>query len=87
MKVAILYHPNSEFARMVESYAHDFERTRGKSIELVSLDTVEGADLARLYDITVYPAMVVVREDGQLMKDWQGEPMPLMNEVAGYLEQ
>jgi hypothetical protein len=82
----ILYRPASEFARIVEEYSHDFERTKGKTIELVSLDTREGSDLARLYGVTVYPAMLAVRDDGQLMKDWQGPQLPLMNEVAGYLE-
>jgi hypothetical protein len=84
MKVVALYRPNSEFARIIEEYARDFEQQRGKKLELVSLDTVEGADMARLYGITQYPALMVIRDDGQLLKDWQGERLPLMDEVAGY---
>ena len=86
MKVVILYHPNSEFARSVEEYAHEFERTRHKSIELVSLDTPEGSNMARLYDITVYPAMLALQNDGQLLNYWQGPQMPIMNEVAAYFD-
>lgn len=86
MKAVFLYRPNAEFARLVEEYARDFEANRGKSIQLLSLDTAEGADMARLYDIVQYPALVVIREDGQLLKQWQGEHLPLMDEVSGFLD-
>ncbi|HTE21849.1 MAG TPA: hypothetical protein VK674_02305 [Candidatus Limnocylindria bacterium] len=85
MKAVILYRPGSEFARIVEEFARDFERQRGKTLELLSLDTVAGADMARLYGINQYPALLTLRDDGQLLKDWQGEHLPLMEEVAGYL--
>jgi len=86
MKAFILYHPSSEHSRSVEDYVHEFERQRHKGIKLISLDRPEGADKARLYDIVQYPALVVVREDGQLVKVWQGDKLPLMDEVAGNLE-
>jgi len=85
MRVVVLYRPNSEFSRLVEEYARDFERQRGKTIELISLDTVQGSDMARLYGIVQYPALLTLRDDGQVLKDWQGERLPLMQEVAGYL--
>jgi hypothetical protein len=84
MRIVALYRPNSEFARIVEEYAHDFEQQRGKTIKLVSLDTPEGADMATLYDIVQYPALLALREDGQLLREWQGPQLPLMDEVAGY---
>lgn len=86
MKARILYHPQSDHARPVEVYARDFERIKGKKIELVSLETREGADLAKLYDIVQYPAVIVSRDDSQLLKSWEGEPLPLMDEVAAYSE-
>lgn len=86
MKAVILYHPNSEFARPVEEYVRDFDRTRNKTIKLVSLETLEGAEQARLYDIVQYPALLVVRDDGRIMKAWQGTQLPLMDEVNGYLD-
>lgn len=85
MKLSILYHPDSEFARTVEEYAHDFEHQKGAAIELISLETREGADLATLHDIVQYPALFVRRETGELVKHWQGLPLPLMNQVAAYL--
>lgn len=86
MKIIALYHPQSEFARLVEEYAHDFFSSRGKAIDLVSLETREGAAMASLYDIVRYPAVLALKDDGQLLKNWEGEQLPLMNEVAAYLD-
>jgi hypothetical protein len=85
MKATILYHPYSESARVVEEYAHDFERIHGTAIELVSLETKEGAELAKLYDIIQYPAVLARRDDGELLQHWQGEQLPLMDEVVAQL--
>ncbi len=85
MKASILYRPDSEFARMVEEYARDFKRNKGFDLELVDLNTRDGASIATLYDIVRYPAIVVVRDDGGVVKDWQGEQLPLMSELAGFL--
>lgn len=84
MKVTILYRPSSEYARIVEEFAHDIERQQGVHIELTSLDTREGAATATLYDITRYPAILVTREDGGVVQSWLGEQLPLMNEVAAF---
>lgn len=85
MKTIVLYHPKSEHGRRVEEYARDFGRRDSHAIELLSLETREGATTASLYDIVRYPAILVVDESGHLHKDWQGSELPLMDEVAGYL--
>lgn len=85
MKAIMLYQPNSEGSRLVEEYIRDFERTRGRQIELMSMNTKDGAALASLYDVVRYPGLLVLREDGQMVTYWQGDKLPLMNEVAGYL--
>ncbi len=85
MKVVILYHPRSEWARNVEEYARDFEHQRNKKIELVSVEEREGADMAKLYDIVSYPAVLALRDSGDLLAHWQGEQLPLMNELSAYL--
>jgi hypothetical protein len=86
MLIQILYHPHSEHARQVEQYKRDFERSQNTGeIELVSLETRDGADIARLYDIVRYPAVLAITEtDKKLMKLWQDEKLPLMSEVASY---
>lgn len=85
MKVVMLYHPVSEHASKVEMFARDFERTQHVDPELVSLETKEGADLAKVYGIVQYPAIIVTQDDGAHMKQWEGDILPLMGEVAAYL--
>jgi hypothetical protein len=85
MKIVILYHPNQEFAGLAQDFKRDFEqRHQGHKVELASLETVEGAEMAKLYDVVRYPAILVMRDNGALQKLWQDQPFPLMDEVAAY---
>lgn len=43
--------------------------------------------MARLYDVTSYPAVLATRDSGEMLALWQGDQLPLMNEVAAYLDQ
>lgn len=79
-----MYHPQSEFARSVEEFAHDIQQQQNVHPELISVETREGDGLARVYDITQYPTIMVIREDGQLVQFWSGSQLPLMNEVAAF---
>ena len=85
MRAVVLYHPHSDHSGIVEDFVHDFARFKGKQLEKVSLETVEGAELAKLYDVVRYPAVLVIGPDGILQKMWQGPMMPLMNEVDAVL--
>lgn len=88
MKVLILYRPHSEHATTVETFVRDFEHQHdlgSKSIELVSVDTRDGSATASLYDIWSFPAILAVDMDGRVLNMWQGEQLPLMDEVAGYI--
>jgi hypothetical protein len=85
MKVLILYHPNSEHRRMVEDYIRDFESRHIEArLEVLSLDTRDGSATASIYDVVRYPALLVMRDDGVLQNLWEGDPFPLIDEVAGY---
>ncbi len=85
MKVCILYHPQSEFARGIEEFAREFEARTGKKPELISLETRDGAATATLYDIVQYPCTIVLGNDGQVQKVWEGSQLPLIDEVNSYL--
>lgn len=85
MRLCLLYHPVSEHGRQVESYAREFTTRYNKNPELISIETRDGADMARMYDVVQYPAVLVLADDGTLSKYWQGDMLPLMDEVAGYL--
>lgn len=84
MRVAVLYRSNSEHERVVLDYDHDFERRTGRSLTLYDLNTRDGAAMASLYDITSYPAVMALSDDGQVLQLWQGGNLPLMNEVMYY---
>src|SRR5436190_23438971 len=84
MKVVVLYHPQSDHGLSVEQYARDYERSRDRKLELVSLETRDGAYTANLYDVTRYPAFIALSDEGILLNLWQGDPIPLMNEVDAY---
>ncbi len=83
MSVIILYHPESDHARIVETFSRDYKSQHG-SVDLLSLETPEGAAKAELYGIVQYPAILAIREDGQVLKQWEGGTFPLMQEVAAY---
>ena len=40
--------------------------------------------MASLYDIMNYPAILALRDDGSILKTWEGDELPLMDEVAYY---
>lgn len=84
MKVVILYRPNSEKARIVEEYVHDISRQQNVQPQLIDIDTPEGSAIQSLYDLTSFPAVLVIRDDGQLIQYWAEEQLPLMQEVAAF---
>jgi hypothetical protein len=87
MKVLILYRPNSEHATVVESFVRDFQHQHdmGNKVELVSVNTRDGSATAALYDVWSFPTILALADDGHVLNMWQGEPLPLMDEVAGYV--
>jgi hypothetical protein len=83
MKIVMLYHPASDHGRTVEEYVHDFTKLNPEvNLEAMSVDTRAGAQMAALYSVMAYPTMLALRESGELVKTWEGLPLPLMNDVA-----
>ena len=86
MKVVILYRPQSEHASRVEGFVHDYQVRHGSAkLEMVNVDEREGIALASLYDIMDFPAIMAMATDGTLLHLWQGQQLPLMDEVASYM--
>jgi hypothetical protein len=83
MKAIVLYHPQSDHGGSVQDYAREYKNAKNKDIELLSLETVEGAEMAQLYDVTTYPAVLVKAQDSSLLKLWQGG-LPSMSELDSY---
>lgn len=87
MRTVILYHPNSEQAGLAENFKREYEsRHYGQKVELISLETQAGAEMARVYDIVRYPAILVSDNNGSLLQMWQDQPWPLIDEVYAYAQ-
>lgn len=88
MKVLVLYRPNSEHGRIMETFIRDFKfqhESHAELLDVVDVDSRDGVATGSLYDVVQYPAVLVLGDDGQLVKSWQGADLPLMEEVAGYV--
>lgn len=83
--VKVLYHPNSDHERQVTELAYNLAHQSDRQLELVSLETVEGAELAKLYGVVEYPAILVTGPEGRFQKLWQGKNLPLVQEILSYL--
>lgn len=87
MKLVVIYRPNSEHAREIEAYLHDFTPMIPANVktEMINVDTRDGAATAALYDVVSYPGILVTTDDGIMLQSWSGSMLPLMGEVASYL--
>jgi hypothetical protein len=87
MKAIVLYRPGTDESRTIEEFVRDFSHEYpDRKLEVVSLDTRDGASMAALYDIMQYPAILAVTSDGRLLQTWQGTTLPLMRDVAYYVD-
>lgn len=88
MKVVILYRPESDHSREVEQYAVDFGRFHPDGdLELLSVETKDGSEKAALYAVMQYPAVLALKDDGQMEHIWADGKLPLMNDLAYYAKQ
>lgn len=89
MKLVVFYRRNAEYTRSTEEYLEDLQAHHDideSKIQIMDVDSREGADLARAYDVVAYPGMVVVDDMGGFVKLWSGE-LPLQNELMSYMFQ
>lgn len=85
MKVVIIYRPNSEHGRVVEDFIRDYQlRHQAGKLEVLNIDSRDGNAMAALYDVMQYPAILALRDDGSVLRAWEGDTLPLMDEVASY---
>lgn len=83
-RVVIIYKPVGENARAVEDYMRDYYRQTGSELATLDPETREGADTCRAYDIVEYPSVIALSDDGQLLSNWRGLPLPTINELSYY---
>jgi len=85
MKVVIFYKPESEHARLVEEFIHDFSKQYpDTSITLLDADSIDGGRQAEIYDIVSYPTVLALDSDGSTIQRWDNGQLPLKGDVAYY---
>lgn len=85
MRIVVLYRPDSEHGRLVEEFIHDYQRRHeAKGLEVLNIDSRDGSAMASLYDVMQYPTILALRDDGSILRSWEGETLPLMDEIASY---
>lgn len=86
MKTLVLYRPHSDHGQDVEEFIENVKKSgTSRRVEVMNVDTREGMSTASIYDVTRYPAILVLRDDGISQKLWEGLPLPMLNEVEAYL--
>lgn len=85
MRVFCLYRPNSETERRVIELNHELLKRYNTELELISMDTVEGDNLAQVYDVMQFPAVLAVDSMGIPQKSWTDGTLPLINELSYYM--
>ena len=86
MRVVVLTNSRTDYARSVESFVTDFERRRGRALEVIEAYSPEAESLARTYDIMQYPTVLALADDGQVQNMWVGTNLPTISEVSYYVQ-
>lgn len=81
MRVVIVVKQHSEFASEAEMWKRDFEYEARKEVELIDPETIDGEMFARARNIVQYPTVLVLQDDGMVIKKWTGRPLPQISEV------
>lgn len=84
MRVVVIFKENTDYARDVTDYLHDFKRQTGRDLETLNPDTTEGELFCRAYDIVEYPTVIAISDDSVMQNTWRGLPLPTISEVSYY---
>lgn len=85
MRTVVIYKEQTDYARTVIDFLHDFERQTGKTLEVLDPETREGVDFCRAYDILQFPTLIALSDDAHMLNMWQGLPLPTISEVSYYV--
>ncbi len=85
MRVAVVYKDFSDHAREVEEWVSEFEHRSGYEVEKLDPETPDGETFCTARDIVEYPTIAVVGDDGKTYEMWRGTPLPVIDEVIGYI--
>lgn len=86
MRAVIVYHTERDYERDVIGYLKEFEYRTHDELQRIDPDTRDGDSFCRTYDVTEYPAILVLDNEGKVITMWQGMPLPLIDEVRFYVQ-
>jgi hypothetical protein len=87
MKIVVLYRPKSDKASEVEEYINELRKDvqgTGVRIEVLNVDSRDGNAMASLYDVFSFPTILVVQDSGIIQHSWEGQELPLFDEIKAY---
>ena len=84
MRIVVVYKDYSDHGREVREYIEDFERQTCLKIEVMDPDSGRNEFFLRAYDVVEYPTILAITDEGRLLQQWRGKPLPLFDEVAYY---
>ena len=88
MRVVVLTKEGYDYSSTVDTFINELEAGNvgmGTGVERLDPDTYEGESLARSLDILEFPAVVALDDNGGMVQQWLGMPLPPISEVAYYL--
>ena len=85
MKITIVYREESDHAREVFDFLRDFEKRIGQTIEEINPDSPRNEFFIQAYDIIEYPTILALTDEGKVLNQWRGRPLPMIDEVSYYL--
>ena len=85
MRIVVVFKEQSEYGREAIEWIDEFEKRTSKEVEQMDPETVEGEGFCQARDIVRYPAVVVCGEDGRVVEQWMGSPMPVIDDVMAFM--
>ena len=86
MRAVIIYRKNTDYEREVTDFVRDFGRRTGKVIDEMDPDSREGEAFSIAHDVVEYPTVMGLSDDGKVLAEWRGTPLPRIDEVSYYAE-
>lgn len=84
MRVVVVWKDHTDYAREVTDWMAEFEKVTGKKVESVDPETIEGEMFVRARGMMQYPSVVALNDEGSVLKEWKGTPLPQFEEVQYY---
>ena len=86
MRVVVVYKDQTDYARAVVDFLHDFQCQTGHELEILDPDTADGTQFCETYDIVEYPTIIAISDDTVMQNSWSGLPLPTISEVSYYVQ-